>query len=291
MRATLGNAVPFTPAARTATLTRELRGLSADVVHVHMTAAEWAAVLARPRARALISTRHFGGRRGKSLGGRAGGGLIRRRLDHQISISEIVASSIGEPSTHIANGVANRPVGAHGVTNVVVLQRLEPEKDTALALQAWALSEARRAGWTLDIAGGGSQDAALVALAAELGVSDSVRFMGHVVEPDALLADAGIVLATAPCEPFGLSVVEAMATAAPVVACAGGGHLETVCSVADARTFPPGDARACAAQLDELVADAPARAAYGRELQRRQRELFDIDDHVSRVIELYERVV
>jgi glycosyltransferase involved in cell wall biosynthesis len=291
MRGALGDAVTFVPAATTVALTRALRGMSADVVHVHMTDAEWAAVVARPRARALVSTRHFVGRRGKSLGGRAVAGLIRRRLDHQISISEIVASSIGEPSTHIPNGVANRPVGAHRGTNVVVLQRLEPEKETALALQAWALSGARGAGWSLDIAGAGSQEAALRALAAELGVADTVRFMGHLSDPEALLADAGVVLATAPCEPFGLSVVEAMAVAAPVVAAAGGGHLETVSGVADARVFPPGDAPACALRLDELIGDAPARAAYGRALQQRQRDLFDIDDHVSRVIELYERVV
>jgi glycosyltransferase involved in cell wall biosynthesis len=287
MRDALGDATPFTPAATTAALARALRGITADVVHVHMTAAELAAAVASPRAQAIVSTRHFIGRRGRSLGGRLVAPLIRRRVRGQISISDAVAESIGEPSTRIYNGVATRPEGAHEGRNVVVLQRLEAEKDTALALHAWARTAAREQGWTLDIAGDGAQRSRLEALRARLGLTDTVRFLGHVTDTESLLAAAGVMLAPAPREPFGLSVVEAMAAATAVVAAAGGAHLETVGGVTDPYLFPPSDATSCAERLDALITAQHTRAAYGRALQQRQRQLFDIEDHVTHLVEFY----
>ena len=61
-------------------------------------------------------------------------------------------------------------------------------------------------------------------LADALGVADSVDFVGQVADTDRLLGESSVVLAPAPEEPFGLSVVEAMAHGVPVVAADGGAH-------------------------------------------------------------------
>ncbi|MEY2468610.1 MAG: hypothetical protein QOF21_1308 [Actinomycetota bacterium] len=293
MQNAAGANLQHTRAATTSQVARALvRNGRADVVHVHMTAAEIAGVLTAPRHRgAIVSTRHFAGPRGTSAGGHLTAPLIRGRLAQQISVSHFVADAIGEPSMVLANGVERREAGQHGSNSVVVLQRLEREKETDLALRAWSAANARSHGWTLEVIGDGALRPDLVALAQSLGISGTVRFAGHVTDAASRLAAAGILLAPARGEPFGFSVVEAMAAATPVVAAAGGGHLETVGSCDNARVFKPGDAADCAAHLDGLVADEAERRKYGLALQAHQRSRFDIDVHIDELLGLYERLL
>ena len=293
MTRALGPGIPHTAATTTTDVGRALvRGGIVDVVHAHMTAAETAGVLtARAHRGALVSTRHFGGRRGASLPGHVLAPFIRRRLAQQLSVSQFVANTIGEPSVVIVNGVPVRDEGTHRDRTVLVLQRLEREKQTNLALRAWKASTAKDRGWSLAIAGDGARRADLVALADELGVANSVRFIGHVADGSDRVGTAGILLAPAGAEPFGLSVVEAMAAATPVVAAAGGGHLETVGGCTTDHLFAIGNADECAARLDALVQDDAARVAYGRALQQYQRARFDVQAHVDELLGLYERLV
>ena len=80
-------------------------------------------------------------------------------------------------------------------------------------------------------------------------------------DTDRLLASSSVVLAPAPAEPFGLSVVEAMAHGLAVVAAEGGAHTETVgddgCS---SRRATPAAARA----LVRLADDRASAAGRGR---------------------------
>jgi glycosyltransferase involved in cell wall biosynthesis len=169
------------------------------------------------------------------------------------------------------------------------MQRLDPEKAPDVAIRAWAASGLADVGWTLQVAGRGALEPGLRALAAQLDVAGSVSFLGHVVDTDYLLSTAGIFLAPAPLEPFGLSVVEAMAHGLPVVAAAGGGHLETVAD--DAGLFPPGDIDAAARRLAQLGADDEQRRLLGARLQERQRRLFGLALHVDRLEDCYSGVL
>jgi glycosyltransferase involved in cell wall biosynthesis len=258
-----------------------------DIVHAHMTAAELpAALLKRKLGGRLIVTRHFPFRRGSTLPGRLAGSLIARRVDAQVAISHFVAAYVEGVSAVIHNGVANSiwDPAARDDT-VLVLQRLEPEKDTATALRAWARAGLAPWGWRLIIHGRGSDEAALRSLAAELGIDASVDFAGFTDKPRTALARAGMLLATAPREPFGLAVVEAMAEATPVVAAAGGAHPETL---GDAGTyFEPRDADACAERLSHLAGAAQERQVIGVALRDRQRAQFTVTRHADRLEVLY----
>lgn len=89
------------PAVRTIDVARQLvcHARRADVIHVHMTAAEMGAVVASPAVKApIVATRHFAARRGSSMRARLAGSLIIRRLDAQISVSRFVASEVVEPT-------------------------------------------------------------------------------------------------------------------------------------------------------------------------------------------------
>ena len=94
---------------------------------------------------------------------------------------------------------------------------------------------------------------------------------------------AGILIASAPAEPLGLAVLQAMSAGVPVVACAGGGHLETIGLVADAPLFSAGDGSAGAAALRSLLSDS------ARENGRRVvAERFTIGRHVDGLLAEYQ---
>lgn len=261
-----------------------------DVVHAHMTAAELAAAVSRPWHRAaLVTTRHFAGPRGRRFPTKLVGLGIRSAMDAQVSISRFVADAIDEPSIVVPNAVSSACQATLRDRTVLMLQRLEPEKLPHTALHAWAASTLPRQGWTLQIGGRGSQEAALKSLAVALEVDSSVQFLGHVRDTETLLSSASLFLATAGAEPFGLAVVEAMAHGLPVVVADGGAHRETVERVD--LLFPPGDWQACAALLDRWGADAEGRRRTGASLRERQRALFAMDRHVDDLVRIYERAL
>jgi glycosyltransferase involved in cell wall biosynthesis len=212
-------------------------------------------------------------------------GVVRQ----DIAISQFVAESIGGPSVVIPNGVPDRPQAPLEAPTVVMLQRLDTEKATDVGLRAFAHSGLAWEGWRLVVAGDGALRPSLARLVETLDMVGHVELVGHVARTDQLLAGASVLLAPAPREPFGLSVVEAMAHGLPVVAAGGGAHLETV--GADGLLFTPGDHRAAAGSLARLGADPGLRRSVGYALRRRQQERFTLSLHVDRLERLYARIV
>jgi glycosyltransferase involved in cell wall biosynthesis len=219
-----------------------------------------------------------------------GARLISRVVDRQIATSHFVAESIGEPSIVILNGVPFNDRQPTPERNVLVAQRLEPEKCTDLAIQAWTRSKLMNEGWRLTIAGRGSQETTLIHLVASLGVQDSVDFVGVQADMRPLMSRASIFLATTPTESFGLSAVEAMAAGLPVVAARGGAHLETIGAADERWLFPVGDARVAAAMLDSLGDDAVERSRLSAGLRAWQREHLSIGTHVDQLEKVYEEL-
>ena len=288
MRSHLPAAVEYRPAVTMPAVARQLLALRPfSVVHAHMTAAELpAAVLKARLGGRLIVSRHFAAPRGHTALGRLSRPLVARAVDVQVAISRFVADRIDGPSVVVHNGVV--AAAERAVTRsktVLVLQRLEPEKDTATALRAWALSGLAASGWRLLVHGHGSQADLLRRLADELGVTGSVDFGGFTDDPRSALRGGAILLATAPAEPFGLAVVEAMAEATPVLAAKGGAHEETLGP--QGVYFTPGDAAGCADELRALAVDEDRRARLGEALQVRQRAEFSIGRQVDQLEQIY----
>ncbi len=250
-----------------------------DVVHAHMTAAELAAVLTRPRLRApIVATRHFAQHRGSSLPGRLSAAVINR-VDHaEVSISEFVAGRIEGPSTVVTHGLPSAPAVDLDSTTVVVIQRLEAEKDTAVALRAWHASGLGDDGWTMQVAGDGALRVELELLARSLGIERSVEWLGRRSDVGTLRARASLQLASPAGEPFGLSVLEAMAAGLPVIAADGGAHRELL-GDEPALLFAPGDHRAAGALLRALAGDLDGRRRIGARLRARQQREFSLAAH------------
>lgn len=271
------------------------RGPRPDLVHAHMTGSDLVAIATRPFLRApVVSTLHFAQRRGHDRLTRAAWSVVPRLVDAEIAISRFVASTAGDDPTVIPNGVpapaaTNRRRVRHDV--VLAAQRLESEKCTALALGAFASSGLADRGWELHVAGAGSERAPLEREAARLGIAEATRFLGRVDDLDRRMADASLLIATAPAEPFGLSVVEAMAGRLPVVAADGGAHRETIGSATPEALFPPGDVDAAASLLRRFADDPDTRADLANRGHRRYVETFTIVHHVDALEEFYTGVI
>lgn len=265
-----------------------------DIVHTHMTAAEIAASALRAVSGGqFVTTRHFAANRGTTLLGRWASMAIRRLGPTQLAVSDYVATHIDGPSLVLRPGVPSQVSPPHMTRRPVVLvaQRLETEKHTDIALRAWQRSGLAQLGWEIHLAGGGAQEGALRSLAQDLAVTDSVRFLGPRHEMAAMYQTASLFLASRPDEALGLAVLEAMAAGLPVVAAAGGGHLETVGACPDAALFPPDDVDEAAALLRSLGSDEERRRAYGQQLQILQRERFDASTQAKQMVAMYESLV
>ncbi|MGC8512505.1 MAG: glycosyltransferase family 4 protein [Acidimicrobiales bacterium] len=297
MRPTLEEAgVRWVPAPTVATAVRRLREqFPVDLVHAHMTQAEVASVLAAVRTRTpVVCTRHFASDRGSSTIRRTVSHLFARRISEQVSISQFVAERIDGPSTVIVPGVPNCGTivdSSQRHRQVLMAQRLEEEKRADLGVSAWAASGLAEAGWSLLIAGDGSQRGSLLRLAERLGVADSCDFLGFRSDVADLIRQAGIFLAPRPDEPLGLSVIEAMAAGTPVVAADGGGHRESLGLHPTAALYPPEDTTAAGLLLRRLALDPLERDNYGAELAEIQKALLSIEVQAGRTVDLYRELL
>lgn len=99
-------------------------------------------------------------------------------------------------------------------TRLLVVSRLEPEKNVTLAVSAFAKSAPKDA--CLIIVGDGREQTALKRQAQNLGVMGRVFFEGK-QDPAAYYALADLVLVTSRYEGYGLVIVEALAAKKPVL--------------------------------------------------------------------------
>jgi glycosyltransferase involved in cell wall biosynthesis len=291
MRSELSGGIEFVPATTVARAARVLanhRGV--DVVHAHMTAAEAAAWLARPLQRSpIVATRHFAEDRGSGTLARMLTHITTRALARDIAISQFVADSVSGPTVLLYSAVPDRPQASLDSPTVLMLQRMTAEKSPEVGIRAWAASGLGAEGWRLVVAGVGDRSVSMTTLAHQLGVTDSVEFVGQIADTDKLLDETSVVLATAPAEPFGLSVVEAMSHGVPVVAADGGAHTETVGD--DGLVFPVGDAQAAAKELVSLAQDPARRQKVGGALRDRQQRMFSLEQHLDGLELIYRQVL
>ena len=289
MPSALASGVRWLPGSTPAQALSSLTALGRqDVCHAHMTLAEAVAIAGFPRHRApIISTRHFAAVRGSRSAARVLARGISRLLSREIAASRYVAERIERtPDAVIVNGVPLGDVVWRPDSRVVlILQRLEAEKDTLTALRAWEASRLWEEGWALRVAGDGSERQMLQAWVARRSLAE-VEFTGWISDPGSQLAAAGVLLAPGPRDSVGLSVLEAMGAGVPVVACASGGHVETVGLLDRPSMFAPGDWKEAAAALRRLRDDGARHAASkaGRKLVEAE---FSVTRHVDRLVDEY----
>jgi glycosyltransferase involved in cell wall biosynthesis len=133
----------------------------------------------------------------------------------------------------------------------------------------------------------------LRAVAEDAGVADRLVFAGSVPRADvpAWIRSADVVLAVPWYEPFGITPLEAMACARPVVATAVGGLVDTVADGVTGDLVPPRDPERLGEVLAALLADGDRREAYGAAGVRRARARYRWSRVVADTETVYRQVL
>lgn len=158
-----------------------------------------------------------------------------------------------------------------GTTVVSMLAHLHPVKDHATLLRAWriVLDERGADVPVLLLAGrpSGSEDA-LKALAFDLELGRSVRFLGEVEEVDGVLAASDVAVLSSRSESRPHALLESAAAGLPIAATDVPGISGEVGAHQVPFLFPPGDAERLAESLVQLISSPQLRETLGRENRR-----------------------
>ncbi len=174
----------------------------------------------------------------------------------------------------------------------VCVAGFRPEKNHAGLLRAFAEVVSTCPETTLLLVGDGELRGASEALAADLGISQSVRFVGLQRDvPRWLNAADGYVMAS-DFEGLPLVLLEAQAAGLPVVATDVGGNPELVREGVTGFLVPPQDSNALAGAMLRMQQLPPeAREAMGRAGRERVVRTYDIENVLDRWEALYQELM
>ncbi len=179
-----------------------------------------------------------------------------------------------------------------GATVLAVVARLERAKGQAVILQAMAQLPGSFSNTHLLLVGGPLADnefgEEVKALAAQLGMGERVHLVGHVPDPERYYGAIDVAInAYLGAESFGLSVVEAMMMAKPVLAHALGGPAETVIDGVTGWHVKEPTVDAFKAGILRALADRPRWVEMGAAARARALEHFNLNRQAA----LYAKIV
>ncbi len=175
---------------------------------------------------------------------------------------------------------------------VMCLGRLTPWKGHRTLLQAFSQVAEKRPEARLLIVGevafwADEYGEELHALADRLGLDGRIIWAGFRTDVSELLRLAEVLVLPSRNEPFGRVLIEAMATAKPVVATNSGGAPEIVVPEETGLLVPPEEAEALAEALLRLLGDGELRRKLGAAGMERARVHFDVRRVVEQVQGVY----
>jgi glycosyltransferase involved in cell wall biosynthesis len=256
------------------------------ILHTHLVHADAYGQIAGTLARVpvRISTKHgfneFREGRLFALGDRSVAGLAHVHIAISRGLARYLADTEGfdEQEFDVVHyGIAPRtePLPyAGGRPRLLCVGRLIPIKGHIVLLRAFAEAKKQVPELELQVAGRGPMEPALRALARELGVSDSVRFLGYVSPIQEAIEQSAIVVVPSMGEGFGMVALEAMERARPVIAAAVGGLGELVRHGETGLLVAPGETAPLAEAIVELAGDLDRAARMGEAGRRRALQEF-----------------
>ena len=288
------------------------------LVHTHLLRADMYGALAARAVGvgAIVSTKHNIEARLASASARALHALATRPTRSTIAISEAVARWANEqlgvqrdridvirygldpaPFVGVDREAARRELGIESNAPVVLCPaRLDPQKRHDLLLQSFARVRTKVPDAQLLCAGetqlgGPVYRARMRALADDLGLHDSVHWMGVRSDIPNLMAAADVVVLASDWEGLGLVIMEAAMSARPVVATAVGGVPEIVEHDQTGLLVSQGDEQALASELTALLLDPERRTHLGAAARRHASVAFDLDAMRAATRRLYAKVI
>lgn len=239
--------------------------------------------------------------------------LALRRLDWRIGVSDAMVDLLisrgfdperlyaiyngldfNEPPPATTREEFFRQVGLHAGDDAVVVgiaARLNPVKDVATLIRAFAIAHGAFPALRLLIAGDGAEMNMLKDLARELDVEAEVCFAGWVANTDAFYHAIDINTLTSLSETFPYALTEGARAALPTVSSRVGGVPYLIDHGANGYLFPVGDQEALAEYLLILAQDPQLRKTMGQRLYEKAKREFSLEATLNRQVEIYETIL
>lgn len=292
-------------------LARLLRREGPDVFHAHMSspvACKWglaAAVLARVPA--VLGTVQVGGYEPPDRSAYWQLQALSRGADRYLAVSHAIADELVEQlrwprqkvdvvynavdmarvEVEAPPGLREELGGGEGRPLVLTPARLDAQKGHRFLFEAIP----QVPGATFLLAGEGPEREPLEALAARLGITERVRFLGRREDVPELLAACDVFALPSLYEGSSLAVLEAMAAGIPVLSSAIGGTDELVEDGRSGLLVAPGDAEALAAGLRRLIGDPVLRASLAARARERVEQGLTREQMAARVSGIYRELL
>jgi glycosyltransferase involved in cell wall biosynthesis len=287
-----------------------------DVLHTHKIGSNvWGAVLAPLMATSIfIAHEHTWSYEGNPRRVLLDRELIARRADAFVAVSRedqrrmIEIEGVPPAKTRfIPNGIPPFPPPTPGrdvraelgieadAPLVGAVATLRPQKALDVMIKAVPALRERVPGATVLLIGGqdsltSTEEARLRAVASELELGDSLRFLGPRSDVPDLVAALDVAALSSDFEGSPLSVMEYMEAGKPVVATRVGGLADLVVESETGLLVPPQDPAALAGAIADLLLDPDRRARMGEAGRARRREEFSIAATAGRIGDLYEEL-
>lgn len=290
-----------------------MRRRPGGILHTHNATAHYHAIAAGTGRRfdAIVNTRHGMGDIDPSSRRERLYRHALRRTDSVVAVCEAARTRLANSGAAarralhvIPNGIrterfaVSSPEARAGMTQALGLSdaarivgtvgRLHPAKDQAGLIRAFAIVRKAMPEGILVIVGDGALREELETVARETGVADAVRFLGDRDDIDRLLPGFDVFALPSLTEGYSVALVEACASALPVVATDVGGNGEIIRHGDNGLLVPARDGGALAAALLMLLRDQGLAASMGRAGRKWALAEGSLQAMVARYAALYE---
>lgn len=205
------------------------------------------------------------------------------RLAPRIEVLYAGVAEVAEPKRARTDIRAELDVG-DGAGLLVAVARLHPQKALSVMLEAVALVEEDA---VLAIVGEGPSEDELRSRSAALGLGPRVRFLGWRSDAADIVAAAEVFCLSSVWEAVPLAAQEAVLLGTPVVSTDVGGLDELITDGVSGRLVPPGDPRALAGALDEMLASEVDRKRLADRARSDYSMRFSRERILERLREIY----
>ena len=222
------------------------------------------------------------------LTGVHGAGHRTTVLHHGVDLDRF---SPGAADPDVRSALGGKP----DVPLVGILGRLDPEKGVDLLVRAMARLDGPAQAARLVVVGEGlrTTPVAVAELRSEAArlLGDRVRFVGRRTDIPAVMRSIDVLVSASTAEPFGLTILEAMASGTAVVAVATGGVPEIVDDGVTGLLVPAGNDQAMADAVGRACSDPELRARLGTRARAAVEAGHRREIRADRLVELYREVV
>jgi glycosyltransferase involved in cell wall biosynthesis len=193
-----------------------------------------------------------------------------------IAINPVVTPALLEASLQAC---PHRWFGSRSVPVILGVGRLEPQKDFATLISAFAAVRAHRQ-CRLVIIGDGGERAALDRQISTLGIGDDVEMLGFLATPYSYMGHCDLFVLSSRYEGLPNVLIEAIACGAPIVSTdCPSGPTDVIPDASYGELVPVGDVQAMAAGIERALS-----REWDRNRQRERGKLFTIENSINAYI-------